>query len=332
MYYSGKIDILKDIFSKKDIKLEETHLMVDDCTYPIIDDVIILLDQNQYPTAIRNKLDTANIDLETGPSDFNRDIQYSFGKEWQEFPKILPEHDREFQQYFDMVDLSDLKDQRVCDLGCGIGRWSYFLSGKCRELILIDFSEAIFVARRNMANAENALFFMADLKKLPFSDNFADFLFCLGVLHHLPTPALDEVKSLKNYAPRLLIYLYYLLDNRPLYFRKLFSLVDLLRRSVSKYRSPLFRSIFTWYIALVLYKPLVILGTLLQPIGLSRRVPLYETYKGKSLERIRQDVYDRFFTMIEQRFSRNQIIELKDTFSQIIISDQLPYWHFICRR
>ena len=60
--------------------------------------------------------------------------------------------------------------------------------------------------------------------------------------------------------------------------------------------------------------------------------PLYESYHGKTLERIRQDVYDRFFTRIEQRFTREEIMTLKDTFSNVIVSNQLPYWHFLVKR
>jgi hypothetical protein len=137
---------------------------------------------------------------------------------------------------------------------------------------------------------------------------------------------------LKNYAPRLLVYVYYALDNRPFYFRALFWVVNRVRRTVSKNKNPSFRAAFTWFGALVLYLPLVVLGTLLRPVGLSHGVPLYETYHGKGLERIRQDVYDRFFTAIEQRYSKEEIMELQDTFSKVLISEKLPYWHFVCER
>ena len=60
--------------------------------------------------------------------------------------------------------------------------------------------------------------------------------------------------------------------------------------------------------------------------------PLYESYHGKTLERIRQDVYDRFFTRIEQRFTKKEIMTLKDAFSNVIVSNQLPYWHFLLKR
>ena len=85
------------------------------------------------------------------------DIQFTFGSEWLTYPDIMPEHEDEFALYFDLINIPDLKNMRVCDLGCGIGRWSYFLRDKCRELILLDFSEAIFAARKNLKESENAL-------------------------------------------------------------------------------------------------------------------------------------------------------------------------------
>jgi SAM-dependent methyltransferase len=217
-------------------------------------------------------------------------------------------------------------------LGCGSGRWSYYLKDRCQELVLVDFSEAIYVARENLRATDHCLFFKADITHLPFADNFADFILCLGVLHHLPVPCLEAVKSLKRYSPRMLIFLYYALDNRPFYFRVILSGVTSMRQVLSRIRSPIFRKVFSYLGTLFIYLPMVLLGKLLSPFGLGRFVPLYEYYEGKSLKRIQQDVYDRFFTRIEQRVSRAQIMELKNAFSDIRVSDHFPYWHFLCIR
>jgi len=58
-------------------------------------------------------------------------------------------------------------------------------------------------------------------------------------------------------------------------------------------------------------------------------VPLYETYRAKSLRRLSQDVYDRFFTRIEQRVTKADIEKLTDTFAKVIVSPDPPYWHFL---
>jgi len=332
MYYSNKLDILVDIFGTKNIKVELECLTVNDKSYPIIDDVIILLDPAQYPESLSKRIKADKSNIPTVDMEFAEDIQFTFGEEWQEFSDIMFEHEKEFSQYFDLINLSDLKNKRICDLGCGIGRWDYFLKDQCKELILVDFSEAVFVARHNLKDAENILYFMGDLKRLPFRDDFVSFLFSLGVLHHLPSSALEEVRSLNKYASQILIYLYYALDNRPFYFRVLFMLATRLRMRTASVRNSHFRNLFSLAGVLFIYYPFIILGSILGSLGMSHLIPLYESYHGKTLERIRQDVYDRFFTGIEQRFTKKEIMTLKDTFSNVIVSNQLPYWHFLLKR
>jgi SAM-dependent methyltransferase len=332
MYYSNKLDILTDILGTENIKVEKECLTVNDKIYPIIDDVIVLLEPAQYPESLSKRIQMNKIIIPSSGQEFAEDIQFTFGEEWQEFPEIMPEHEKEFNQYFDLIKLSDLKNKRICDLGCGIGRWGHFLKDQCKELILVDFSEAVFMARQNLKDVENILYFMGDLRRLPFRNNFVDFLFCIGVLHHLPCSALEEVRSLKKYAPQILIYLYYALDNRPFYFRVLFMFATRIRLQAASVKNSHFRNLFSWIGVLFFYLPFILLGSILRSPGRSHLVPLYESYHSKTLERIRQDVYDRFFTRIEQRFTREEIMTLKDTFSNVIVSDHLPYWHFLLER
>lgn len=331
MYYEGKIKSLMEIFGVEDVVLEPDSLTVGRQRYPIVDDVILLSDPGQYTSFVKAALGAHRAGRTGGATDFAEDVQHSFGEEWKNYGEILPEHRQEFTQYFDLVDLRKFRPARLCDLGCGNGRWSYFLKDLCQEIILVDFSDAIFVARKNLVGAQNCLFFMADLRTLPFKHDFCDFLFCLGVLHHLPSSCLEALRALSKFAPRLLIFLYYAFDNRPAYFRMLLAPVTLARGFLCKVRHPFFRKVFSRLVALFVYKPFIYLGRLLPP-RLSRYVPLFEFYRDKSLRRIEQDVYDRFFTRIEQRVTRREILELRDTFARIVISENLPYWHFLCLR
>jgi hypothetical protein len=106
----------------------------------------------------------------------------------------------------------------------------------------------------------------------------------------------------------------------------------LLRRGLYRVRSPLLREGLSWLLMLTLYLPFIGLGYLVRPFGWSSKIPLHENYAGKSLKRIQQDVYDRFFTRIEQRFSRKEIATLSDTYREIRFSERPPYWHFYCKR
>lgn len=314
MYYADKKASLQKLFGTDAIEVEQERIIVNGTPYPIINEVIILTRNHEHAK-------------KAAP-----DIQYTFSREWEQYHEILPEHHAEFEAYFDLIPRAELKNARVCDLGCGNGRWSYFLKNWCRELVLVDFSDAIFVARKNLAGAPHCLFFKGDLQCLPFANNFCDFLFSLGVLHHLPTPCLHEISKIKKYAPRLLIYLYYNLDNRPWYFRSALALVTDIRAIVSRIRNKPFRKIFAITAAYLLYMPFIVWGHLFNTIRLGKYIPLYEAYKHKSMKRIEQDVYDRFFTRIEQRVSRQDIMELQKEFSEVHISAHPPYYHFICKR
>ena len=332
MYYKNKIKTLSEIFGTSDIQLHETFINVAGREYPIVEDVIILLESQQIPRPILEKVQYLTREEGITPS-IAQDIQYTFGEEWKTFNKILPKHHDEFKLYFDLIDLPALGSKRIGDLGCGIGRWSYFLKDIAKEIVLIDFSESIFEARKNLSESDNMIFIMADVMDLPFQDDTFDFMFCLGVLHHIPAPALQSVRKLSRLAPEFLVYLYYALDNRGRLYKLIFYFINQMRKLICNITSPTTRSILTEVFMWSLYVPMIIIGKMLSLFGVqASKVPFYSIYGHMDLGRIRQDVYDRFFTRIEQRVSKKEIHKLSDTFSEIIVSDGLPYWHFLCRK
>ncbi len=332
-YYSDKVDRLKDIFGTEQVAVFPDRITVNGAAYPVLNDVIILAEPEHWPPGVKTRLGSrGSRGVGEQGSAFAEDIQYSFGEEWARYREVRPEHQEEFRNYFDLLDLDALAGRRVCDVGCGMGRWSTFLRKRVKEIILVDFSEAIFTARENLRDAPHCLFFLADLTALPFREDCVDFLFCLGVLHHLPTPALREVRNLGKFAPLMLIFVYYALDNRPWHYRILLRPVTLARMILSRIRNRGLRKAIAVTGTYLVYLPLIWIGRLLQPLGWSSHVPLYDFYHDKSPARIEQDVYDRFFTAIEQRVTREEILELRDSFSEVVISEHFPYWHFLCRR
>jgi SAM-dependent methyltransferase len=324
MYYADKLGSLARLFGTRDLELKPDALRVGDVVHPIVDDVLVTLPEDRWPLSLVGHRPTVE--------GFAADIQESFGREWREFDQVIDDDRAEFEQYFDIVHPSSLRDAVVCDLGCGMGRWSSFLASSCRQLVLVDFSEAIFLARRNLRHVPNAIFVMGDIADLPFGDDCCDFAICLGVLHTLPTDALEAIASMRRLAPRLLVYLYYALDNRPAHYPVLLRGVGAVRQRTARLRSERVRRALSHVIAYSVYMPLIALGRLARAFGLSRLVPLADDNAGRSIEGIRQRVYDRFFTSIEQRFSRRQIRRLEATFSRIRFSDGPPYWHFECTR
>jgi SAM-dependent methyltransferase len=329
-FYAGKQQLLERLFGTGDLQIADDRITVAGKVYPVLDDVIITLASDQYPDNVARRLGQSRIIRQE--KAFSEETQFTFGTQWNKFATLQPEHDREFQEYFDLVDLDALKASDVIDFGCGMGRWSFMISGYCRNIVLTDFSEAIFAARRLLKDKSNAVFLMADIHNLPLADDCADFAFSLGVLHHMPTDCLSEVIGLKRIAKKLLIYLYYALDNRPLYFRILFKMMDAMRRRVGGIRNEMIRDVYIHAMTAFLYMPFIWLAVILRPFKLDHYVPLH-TYQGKSFYRVRQDAYDKLLTRVEQRVSRKQIMALQGTeFARITLSDSPPYWHFLCER
>jgi hypothetical protein len=60
MYYADKIPILEDWWGKP-VELYENKLIVDSHVYPIMGDVIILLEPSEYPLSLRKDKNMAEL-------------------------------------------------------------------------------------------------------------------------------------------------------------------------------------------------------------------------------------------------------------------------------
>ncbi len=263
----------------------------------------------------------------------------SFGEEWETFHGFAEDDISQIgKDYFDIVKAEHVDDKSVVlDVGCGSGRWSKFLADKVKFIEAIDPSDAIYSAVKLTRNIPNIRVTKAGVDSIPFLNNSFDFVFSLGVLHHIPdTKAAMQccVDKLKPHG-YFLIYLYYNLDNRNVFFKLLFQLVNTSRRLISKLPSPIKKFVCN-LIAITIYWPLSKFSHLLRKIGLSqlsKKIPL-SYYGDKSFYIIRNDALDRFGTPLEQRFSKAEIekMMLDCGLTDIIFSNSEPYWHAIGKK
>ena len=256
-----------------------------------------------------------------------------FGDEWSRFDQSdLPEDEQQllFDEYFSVFPWKDISKESVgFDLGCGTGRWAKSVAPKVKKLICIDPSNAIDIAKKNLSNFDNCEFESATVDDIPIDNNSMDFGYSLGVLHHVPDTEMGIkqcVEKLKKGAP-LLLYLYYRFDNRPFWFRFIWSITDLLRKVISKMPYGL-RYIFSQIIAVVVYFPLARTALYLEKLNLNvSNFPL-SSYKNLSFYTMRTDALDRFGTRLEQRFTRDEIKNMmeKAGLENIKFSNSKPFW------
>ncbi len=273
----------------------------------------------------------SNIDLTTVKS---------FGEEWKAFNDF---DDKELKrigdEYFDIVTPVMYGPAKIAaDFGCGTGRWTKYFSQNVGAIAAIDPSDAIFTATKVLENTENVYLYKASIDNLPFPDDYFDFGFSLGVLHHIPDTQKAMNACVQKIRPggHFLVYLYYNFDNRGMLFKFVYWLSNLIRLVVSRLSGKIKRFVAN-ILAILLYMPFVGMCRLLRVLGVPERIrqkiplPIYEK---ASFFIIRTDALVRFGTPLEQRFSKKEITVMMENagLRDMVFSPRAPFWHAVGKK
>ncbi len=257
----------------------------------------------------------------------------SFGDEWFQFDQSglnNKEAYKIFKNYFSLFPWNKLtKFSEGFDMGCGSGRWAKFVAPKVGLLNCVDPSIAIQVAQKKLKKFNNVKYHQKSLGNSGLKEKSQDFGYSLGVLHHVPNTKLainSCVKLLKPGAP-FLIYIYYSFDNRPAWFKFLWSMSNYIRLLICKLPK-LLKFLICDIIAILIYYPFARIALLIEKFGISvKNLPLY-FYRSKSFYTMRTDARDRFGTPLEKRFTRREIYKMMKIsgLEKIKFRDGPPYW------
>lgn len=115
----------------------------------------------------------------------------AFGWEWQEFRELHDSSATYRKQFLDWVypiKPGFFEGKVVLDAGCGMGRFTQTATQfGAKTVIGVDLSEAVESAFERVRHMPNAHIVKGDIYNLPFKPVF-DFVFSIGVIHHLPDP------------------------------------------------------------------------------------------------------------------------------------------------
>jgi ubiquinone/menaquinone biosynthesis C-methylase UbiE len=257
-----------------------------------------------------------------------------FGNEWDTYHHrdvSDQEIEKTFDEYFHLFPFKSLpKNAQGFDMGCGSGRWAKLVAPKVFKLHCIDASaKAIETAKQSMKDTKNVTFEIGSVSGNSLQENSQDFGYSLGVLHHIPDTEQgikDCSRLLKSGAP-FLLYLYYNLENRPLWFRLIWKASDYLRASIARLPFGIKKWV-TKIIAAFIYWPLARFSLLVEKLGLRcSNIPL-NYYRHKKFYFMKTDALDRFGTRLEKRFSRQDIQGMleRNDFERITFSEKMPHW------
>ena len=104
-YYEDERESLRDLFGARTVRIKAKPDHRGRKEYPVL-----TATSGSNSTGVRTRLSGAAADVE---EDAGRRLRQGhpvhFREEWQSFSEILPEHEKEFQQYFNLVDLGSLR-------------------------------------------------------------------------------------------------------------------------------------------------------------------------------------------------------------------------------
>ena len=263
----------------------------------------------------------------------NKKIIDDFSDEWKKFDQSKLDNNELksiFEDYFNIFPFHLInKKSEGFDLGCGTGRWAKMIAPKVYKLNLIEPSDSILIAEKNLQDYNNITFYKENVMNISLKNNSQDFGYALGVFHHIEdTGKALKISTtlLKRNAP-FLIYLYYAFDNRGTYYKLIWKFSNYIRKVICVLPNPI-KNVVTDIIAFFVYMPISKLILLLEKFGLNvKALPLYY-YRNKSFYTMRTDSRDRFGTFLEKRFTKKQIkkLMLDANLTNITFSEQSPYW------
>jgi SAM-dependent methyltransferase len=151
------------------------------------------------------------------PEVVSGDLETAEAFAWhgREFTDVLSEHEDHFLDVIAPRGPAFFDDKVVMDAGCGPGRHALFAARfGAREVWAVDLGEAVETAHRLAEDEPRVKVLQADMLHPPFrpgeEGSGFDFIFSLGVIHHLddPAAAVRSLASLLRPGGELFVWVY----------------------------------------------------------------------------------------------------------------------------
>lgn len=134
-----------------------------------------------------------------------------FGHSWNIFSEMLPVHEKQFARWTTGLEKKDWEGLDFLDVGCGIGRNSYWpFTYGAQSGLSVDIDErTLSAARKNLGDFNGATVENRSAYEIGESDRF-DIAFSIGVIHHLENPDQAVAEMVRAVKPggRVLVWLY----------------------------------------------------------------------------------------------------------------------------
>jgi SAM-dependent methyltransferase len=219
-----------------------------------------------------------------------------FGYEWDNYAELRPEYEEQFRRWTALLRPEDWRGRRFLDVGCGMGRNSYWpMSYGAAGGLAIDVDErSLAAARRTLAPFPSVRVEMRSAYDIGCRDEF-DLVYAIGVIHHLQEPerALAQMVTAAKSGGRVLIWVYGLENNR-----WIVALLDPLRKA-------LFARLPVGLVHHLALYPAAILWLLLR-LGIGR-IAYFRLLRQFTFPHLRSIVFDQMLPKIAHYWPRGMV-------------------------
>lgn len=222
-----------------------------------------------------------------------------FGYEWDLYREMRPEYEEQFRRWTTHLRPGDWRGKRFLDVGCGMGRNSYWpmVYGAAGGLAIDVDTRSLAAARETLARFSGVKVEERSAYDIHERARF-DVVFSIGVIHHLAAPekALAEMVAAAKPSGQVLIWVYGAENNRWIAY----GLTPLRKLLFSRLPIGLVHHL-SLYPAAALYVAL--------RLGLNS-IAYFRLLRRLSFRHLRSIVFDQMLPKIAHYWSRDTVLRL----------------------
>jgi SAM-dependent methyltransferase len=222
-----------------------------------------------------------------------------FGYEWSVYADMRPEYEEQFRRWTAHLQPEDWKGRTFIDVGCGMGRNSYWpMTYGAAAGVAVDVdARSLQSARETLSSFPTVTVEERSAYSLGYEDRF-DIAFSIGVVHHLefPEKALAEMVRAAKPGGKVLIWVYGLENNR-----WIVTLLNPLRRA-------LFSRVPIGIVHHLSLYPTILLWAALR-LGFGR-IEYFRLLRQMRFLHLRSIVFDQMLPKIANYWPRETVVQL----------------------
>jgi SAM-dependent methyltransferase len=230
-----------------------------------------------------------------------------FGYEWDKYNEIEDVYEKQFRNWIFPLDETSFKDKEFMDVGCGMGRNSYWaLRWGAKSCLALDLDDrSLNRTKSNLKDYANTRIIKLSAYDIEWKNRF-DIVFSIGVIHHLSDPkkALMKMRDSLKVGGTMIVWVYSQEGN------------EWIKRYIDPLRIHIFSKLPLWlvhFLSGIFTVPLFIFAR----FNISNNKYLNQL-SVFSFRHIRSIVFDQLIPSIANYWSYDEIIEL---FSDLNLKD-----------